>query len=633
MNNKRFIAIPLCAAVLLGALTGCATGQTTQTAEDSVTQTTSAETLTLTEYPTAAALLAETTEAPNLTDSVEIQLFGSTATISGTGADFTDGVLTIHDGGGYVLSGSLTGRVVVNAPDADVTLVLNHAEICCSDNCPLDLESANSAVIYLPDGTENTLTDGAAYKTGEEEPDACLFSKTDLIIAGSGSLTVQANYKNGITGKDTLKIESATVTVTAANHGINGKDCLVIQNGTITVTSAGDGLRSTNTADSTLGCVVLYASDVTLNSGEDGVQAETALFAWNVTANVTSGGGSAVAPTDTVSAKGLKGGALVELLGGSYTLNCSDDAVHSNGNVTITDGSYTIQTGDDGIHSDETLTLAPDTMEISQCYEGLEGKVISITDGNISIVSDDDGINATDGTTSMPGGFGGNSDCKLEISGGIITIDASGDGLDSNGEILVSGGQVYVSGPVSDGDSALDYDGTAVITGGTVIAAGFSGMAQNFGTDSTQGSILLTIEERSTEAISVSDASGKTLAAYTPAKAYTCVVISCPDLELNGTYTVCAGGESTEVTLTDSLIYGSGGMMGGGFGSMSGEPGKRPNDEGMGTPPEGDNENGGTPPELPEGAQQGERPERGQQPHMQPGGSDSQKETASSAAT
>ncbi len=217
MNNKRFIAIPLCAAVLLGALAGCSTEQTAQTAENTVIQTTSAETLTLTEYPTAAALLAET----NLTDSVEIQLFGSTATISGTGADFTDGVLTIHDGGVYVLSGSLTGRVVVNAPDADVTLVLNHAEICCSDNCPFYLESADSAVIYLPDGTENTLTDGAAYQTGEEEPDACLFSKIDLIIAGSGSLTVQANYKNGITGKDTLKIESATVTVTAANHGIN----------------------------------------------------------------------------------------------------------------------------------------------------------------------------------------------------------------------------------------------------------------------------------------------------------------------------------------------------------------------------------------------------------------------------
>ena len=244
MNNKRFIAIPLCAAVLLGALSGCATGQTAQTAENTVTQTTSAETLTLTEYPTAAALLSETTEAPNLTDSIEIQLFGSTATISGTGADFIDGVLTIHDGGVYVLSGSLTGRVVVNAPDADVTLVLNDAEIYCSDNCSLYLECADSAVIYLPDGTENTLTDGTAYQTGEEEPDACLFSKTDLIIAGSGSLTVQANYKNGITGKDTLKIESATVTVTAANHGINGKDCLVIQNGTITVTSAGDGLRS-----------------------------------------------------------------------------------------------------------------------------------------------------------------------------------------------------------------------------------------------------------------------------------------------------------------------------------------------------------------------------------------------------
>lgn len=44
---------------------------------------------------------------------------------------------------------------------------------------------------------------------------------------------------------------------------------------------------------------------------------------------------------------------------------------------------------------------------------------------------------------------------------------AGGDGIDSNS------------------DSALDYDGAATVTGGTIVAAGYSGMAQNFGSDST----------------------------------------------------------------------------------------------------------------------------------------------------
>ena len=49
---------------------------------------------------------------------------------------------------------------------------------------------------------------------------------------------------------------------------------------------------------------------------------------------------------------------------------------------------------------------------------------------------------------------------------------AGGDGIDSNGDLNVSGGEIYVSGPTSDGDSTLDYDGAATVTGGTIVAAG-----------------------------------------------------------------------------------------------------------------------------------------------------------------
>ena len=165
---------------------------------------------------------------------------------------------------------------------------------------------------------------------------------------------------------------------------------------------------------------------------------------------------------------------------------------------------------------------------------------------------------------------------------------AGGVGIDSNGDLNVSGGEIYVSGPTSDGDSALDYDGSATVTGGTVIAAGYSGMAQNFGTDSTQGSILLTSRSTSTETIRVTDASGSVLAEFAPAKAYSCVIVSTPALRQGGTYTVTMGGESTDVTL-ESLIYGTGGMGGG----MGGQPGGG----NMGMPPDGNGGGRGTPPD------------------------------------
>lgn len=115
-------------------------------------------------------------------------------------------------------------------------------------------------------------------------------------------------------------------------------------------------------------------------------------------------------------------------------------------------------------------------------------------------------------------------------------IDAGGDGVDANGSLTVSGGELYISGSTNDGNGALDYDGKAVITGGTVIVAVASGMAQNFGEESTQGSILLSFSESSEEEICIKDESGNILASYAPTKSYNCVVVSCPSVAVGNTY-------------------------------------------------------------------------------------------------
>lgn len=541
---RRILAVLLGAALLLGSLCACTS-----------TAGTDADTDTNTENSVAQQLYDADVTAPDLTNAATITLSG------------TDDV-TVTDGGVYVLTGTLTdGRVLVNAPDADVTLVLQDADITCSDSSALYIYKAASVLLYLPDGTASTLTDGSSYdysdgvsSAADEEPNACLYSKSDLIIAGGGTLTVTGNAGNGITGEDTLKIEDTAVSVTAANHGINGKDCLVLKQADVTVTSSGDALRATNDSDTALGCVLIGASALTLTAGEDGIQAETTLTLFDTTGTVTSGGGSGAALADDVSAKGIKAGTDIAVRSGSYTLDCADDAVHANGNVAVSGGTFTVTTGDDGMHADNAVTITDGTFSIPKCYEGIEGQTI-------------------------------------DISGGTLCIDASGDGIDSNGALTVSGGEIYVSGPTSDGDSAIDHDGSATVTGGTVIAAGYSGMAQNFGTDSTQGSILLTSRSTSTETIRVTDASGSVLAEFAPAKAYSCVIVSTPALKQGGTYTVTMGGESTDVTL-ESLIYGTGGM-GGGMGGQSGggNMGMPPdgNGGGMGTPPDGNGGKGGRP--------------------------------------
>ncbi|RYD04943.1 hypothetical protein N752_12205 [Desulforamulus aquiferis] len=57
-------------------------------------------------------------------------------------------------------------------------------------------------------------------------------------------------------------------------------------------------------------------------------------------------------------------------------------------------------------------------------------------------------------------------------------INASGDGIDSNGSLYMDGGTVLVNGPTNNGNGPLDHDRMAEITGGTLVAAGSSGMAR-----------------------------------------------------------------------------------------------------------------------------------------------------------
>lgn len=350
MKRKyHILSIIISAALLAGCLSAC--GESSTIGGSSSDENTA-----------AAVTTPDTTadvEAPDVSGATTITLSGQSATATGTGAEVTDGVVTITAGGTYVVTGTMTeGRVLVNAPKEEVTLVLQDASITCSTGSPLYVYKSKATTLYLPEGTDSTLTDGTDYtfsdsysSAEEEEPNACLYSKSDLVIAGSGSLTVNANYNNGITGKDTLFIQKASVTVTAVNHGINGKDSLTIKDADITVTSGGDALRSTNDSDPTLGYLVITGSALKLTAGEDGIQAETTLTISGGTATVTTAGGAGQSISNDTSAKGFKAGTQVTVTGGTSQLNCCDDAIHSNGDVTISGGSFTIATGDDGMHA------------------------------------------------------------------------------------------------------------------------------------------------------------------------------------------------------------------------------------------------------------------------------------------
>ncbi|MBD7909321.1 carbohydrate-binding domain-containing protein [Sporosarcina gallistercoris] len=501
-------------------------------------------------------------------NATSIELTDSGATFNETDwVSFEGKVLTIKAGGTYVLSGnSANGQIVVDAEDeVAVHLIFNGVSVTNEDGAAVNIIQAEQTILTLAKGTENSVKDGAKYeKTGEDDPNAVIFSKDDLSINGSGSLTVEGLYNNGILSKDELKIAGAQLKVQAKDDGIIGKDLAAIKDGNVTISSGGDGIKATNSKEDDKGNVALETSTIAITAGAEGIQAKNTLSVNGGTYTIAAGGGSpetvskkAEAPPGSTSTspekvskeqtgKGLKASQSITITDGSIQVDASDDAIHSNGDVTISGGTLTLETGDDGIHGDGQVTLSGGKIDILKSYEGIEGNAITISDGTISVNSTDDGVNISS-TSETDDPNNDSSKRLLTISGGHLSVNANGDGLDANGSIAMTGGTVLVEGPMSDGDGALDYDETFQMDGGILIASGSAGMAMASSDSSKQPSILMTYSEvqKAGTLIHLEDSTGEAIATVAPSKDYQAVFISSPDLKKNETYSLFSGGKST----------------------------------------------------------------------------------------
>ncbi len=320
---------------------------------------------------------------------------------------------------------------------------------------------------------------------------------------------------------------------------------------------------------------------------------EDVTFNGNGSLKVTSTGHGIVSKDDLVFTGGsyeieakehaVNGKESVRIANGSFEITAEEDGIHAKdkddaslGFVYIAGGDFKITAGDDGIHADNSVVITDGTITVLESYEGIEGLNIEISNGTITVKASDDGCNAAGGNDGS--GFEGheedpfavNEDSYIKISGGMITINSEGDGIDSNGNLLISGGTIFVSGPTNQGNGALDYNGEGTITGGIVVAAGAGGMEQNFGENSTQGSMLINASTTQTKAVILKNQKGEELLSYLPEKSYSSVVISCPEIKKGESYEVTLGEETVTIEMTD-LIYGTGNMMGhGGHNGMNG---------------------------------------------------------------
>lgn len=496
MKYKKVVV--LLAVATLG-IAGCGKGNDT-----AGTKSTSTETVTLSSSGHATVSTVNLTEGKyseekldaswNEKSAVKITLNGDSVTADDKNVEVDGSKVTITGAGTYVLSGTISdGQIVVDSDDKDsVRLVLNGAEITCSNSSAIWVK-AGDTIITLADGTENTLTDGAEYTTDSEddEPKAAVYAKDDLTFNGSGSLTVNGNYKNRIQCKDALKFVSGTYTITAANNGLVGKDSVSIKDGTYTITSGGDGIKSTNTDETDKGYVIIDGGTFTITAEGDGIQAETLLRVNDGDFTITTGGGS----ENAVQKNGMGGGGPIGG-GGQMPENGSgrpedgrapgnQEAESSDGQSANADAAASDSNSSAG--STDTNT-PPEKKDLPQGNGGQPGEPPqnntdnSNSDSNGSADGSDTSDSDTSGNQMQPGGTppdmnqqsseeedttstkGLKSYVELVATGGTFNIDSCDDALHSDNSVEVTDGTYTIN----TGDDGIHADKTLNISGGTI---------------------------------------------------------------------------------------------------------------------------------------------------------------------
>jgi hypothetical protein len=380
-----------------------------------------------------------------------------------------------------------------------------------------------------------------------------------LTISEEGTYILSGTLNDGqvvVDAEDTAKIQIVLNGVTincqdSAPIYIKNADKVFITLAEGTENTLTDGSAYVQTDDNTVDGVIFSKSDITFNG--------------NGTLNITANYKHGICAKDELS-----------FTGGTYHITAVKDAINGNDGIKIKAGTFTLsaQTGN-GIsskNSEDTtkgyVYICGGDINITNCVEGIEGTAIVVEGGTINLTAQDDGFNASNGASSasdtfLGGGKGNMSEndenCYVSISGGDISVDASGDGLDSNGSLYISGGNIYVNGPSDSGNGALDYNGTGDITGGTIVAVGSSGMAQGFSDTSTQYSLLSNLSsncEAGTK-VTLTDAEGNAIVSFTSSRQYQSVVISTPELANGETYTLTCGDQTSDITLS-SVVTTSG---------------------------------------------------------------------------
>jgi len=294
----------------------------------------------------------------------------------------------IDEEGIYVLSGLVEEvTVIVEADDeAKVQIVLDTVSIINEESPAIYVKSADKVFITSTESQNYMEVLGEFTPDGETNLDSVIFSKSDLVLNGTGTLEIVSNDGNGITSKDDLKITGGIYTITTSEDAIEANDSIRIYDGDFTIVTNKDALHSENEDDDTLGYLYIREGNFTITATDDAIY----------------------------------GNSMIQIDGGTIDIITCSEGIEGT-YLQINGGDISIYATDDGINA-----AAKTSYDV----------VIEVNGGLID-------VKMASGDTD---GFDSNGD--IYINGGTISVEAN-SAFDSDGVVELNGGEVTVNGEIT----------------------------------------------------------------------------------------------------------------------------------------------------------------------------------------
>ena len=268
--------------------------------------------------------------------------------------------IRITEAGVYVLTGSAQEVTVFVEADkeAKVQLVLDSLTVTNGSAPVIYVKSADKVFVTTASDSSLAVT-GAFTADGDTGTDGVIFSKADLVLSGTGKLTIDS-AENGVVGKDDLKVTGGTYVITARVKAMEANDSIRVAGGVLQLTAGTDGLHAENNDDSSKGYIYIGGGTLLLNVGDDAIHATTIVQVDDgvITATAAEGieatcvqlnGGTIAIDSwdDGINAaqKSNAYRATVEINGGDITITMAagdTDGVDSNGDIIVNGGTIRV---------------------------------------------------------------------------------------------------------------------------------------------------------------------------------------------------------------------------------------------------------------------------------------------------